>query len=256
MGPKGFGIFSVVVLEKREDDERWVKQFTKVLTGTIPKIGKESKVASRRHQHRLPVIKTDARAQCIRAGKHLITEKEWQAIAHNIEQVASNWSTGVVGTLNGSSQGLPDGLSNYGSSAQTAASAGACSGTVTANTQNCTTGGGTWYDDMREQKLSNGQTIWDFGGNVWEWVDQTVTNDYPIVNSAAAGWQACSTSGDGICGNTLTTNDQWYRGGFATIAGFIRGGNWSDGALGGAFALVLNNAPSGANSTLGFRCSR
>lgn len=204
------------------------------------------------------ITQYQARAQCIRAGKHLITEAQWQAIAHNIEQVASNWSTGSVGVLNGSSQGLPDGLSNSGSSAQTAASAGACSGSVTGNTQNCTTGGGTWYDDMREQKLSNGQTIWDFGGNVWQWVDQTNAADYPMYNSGSTGWVACSTSGDGTCGNTLTTNDEWYEGGTSGTVGFLRGGQWNDGAHDGAFALDLDNAPGNTNTgtNVGFRCSR
>jgi hypothetical protein len=171
------------------------------------------------------ITQTSARAECIRAGKHLITEKEWQAIAHNVENVGFNWNGGVAGT-NQMSDGHSDG--SPASALATAADTSPCSGTG----QTCDLS--TWDSQRRVYKLSNDQYIWDFGGNVWEWVDQTVTNDYPIVNSAAAGWQACSTSGDGICGNTRTTNDQWYRGGFATIAGFLRGGNWSFGANGGA----------------------
>ena len=53
------------MLEKREDDERWVKQFTKVLTGTIPKIGKKVRRASRRQ--RLHVIKTERLDRVYRA---------------------------------------------------------------------------------------------------------------------------------------------------------------------------------------------
>lgn len=41
-----------------------------------------------------------------------------------------------------------------------------------------------------------------------------------------------------------------------TAAGFIRGGNWSNGATDGAFTLNLNNAPSNSNTNIGFRCSR
>lgn len=41
-----------------------------------------------------------------------------------------------------------------------------------------------------------------------------------------------------------------------TAAGFIRGGNWNNGANDGAFALNLNNAPSNTNTNIGFRCSR
>gem|GEM_PF-5792113 len=39
-------------------------------------------------------------------------------------------------------------------------------------------------------------------------------------------------------------------------AGFIRGGNWNNGANDGAFTLNLNNAPSNVNTNIGFRCSR
>ncbi len=193
------------------------------------------------------ITQTSARAECIRAGKHLITEKEWQAIAHNVENVGFNWNGGVAST-NQMSDGHSD--NSPASALATAADASSCSGTG----QTCDLS--TWDSQRRVYKLSNAEYIWDFGGNVWEWVDQTVTNDYPIVNSAAAGWQACSTSGDGICGNTRTTNDQWYRGGFATIAGFIRGGGWNDGAGGGAFTLDLSLAPSDSDTYLGFRCSR
>ncbi len=41
-----------------------------------------------------------------------------------------------------------------------------------------------------------------------------------------------------------------------TAAGFIRGGNWNNGAIDGAFTLNLNNAPSNSNTNIGFRCSR
>ena len=193
------------------------------------------------------ITQTSSRAECIRAGKHLITEKEWQAIAHNVENVGFNWNGGVAGT-NQMSDGHSD--NSPASALATAADTSPCSGTG----QTCDLS--TWDSQRRVYKLSNDQYIWDLGGNVWEWVDQTVTNDYPIVNSAAAGWQVCSTSGDGICGNTRTTNDQWYRSGVSTIKGFIRGGDWSSGALVGAFALYLNVAPSDTYTLIGFRCSR
>lgn len=37
--------------------------------------------------------------------------------------------------------------------------------------------------------------------------------------------------------------------------GFIRGGNWNNGANTGAFTLNLNNAPSNTNNNIGFRCA-
>lgn len=38
--------------------------------------------------------------------------------------------------------------------------------------------------------------------------------------------------------------------------GFIRGGNWDNGANDGVFTLNLNNAPSNTNTNIGFRCAR
>jgi len=66
----------------------------------------------------------------------------------------------------------------------------------------------------------------------------------------------CSTAGDGICGNTLTTNDGWYRSGTAATRGFIRGGSWGFGAYSGAFTLALCHAPTGTSTSFGFRSAR
>jgi len=77
-----------------------------------------------------------------------------------------------------------------------------------------------------------------------------------VQNSPAAGWVACSTAGDGICGNTLTTNDQWFRGGTILTRGFIRGGYWGTGARAGAITLILSNAPTDVGTHVGFRCAR
>lgn len=41
-----------------------------------------------------------------------------------------------------------------------------------------------------------------------------------------------------------------------TVVGFIRGGNWNNGANSGLFTLNLNNAPSNVNTNIGFRCAR
>lgn len=193
------------------------------------------------------ITQYDARAQCIRAGKHLITEKEWQAIAHNVEAQGWNWNGGVAGT-NQMSDGHSD--NDPGSSLATAADSAPCSGT------NNTCDVSAWSSQRRTYKLSNGQYIWDFGGNVWEWVDQINRDNYPVNNSITANWYACATTGDGICGNTRTSNDYWYSGATTDARGFFRGGAWGDGGFSGAFALNLNTAPSYTYTALGFRCAR
>ncbi len=38
-------------------------------------------------------------------------------------------------------------------------------------------------------------------------------------------------------------------------SGFIRGGNWNNGANAGAFTLNLNNTPGNTNNNIGFRCA-
>ena len=39
--------------------------------------------------------------------------------------------------------------------------------------------GYTWNDQRRTRTLSNGSVIWDFGGNVWQWVDYNNASDKP-----------------------------------------------------------------------------
>ena len=197
------------------------------------------------------ITQYNARAECIRAGKHLITEQEWLAIAHNVEDVGWNWNGGVAGT-NQMSDGHSDGTPGNSLAADVTGDADddPCVGTG----QSCDTS--TWNTQRRTYKLSTGEYIWDFGGNVWEWVDQVNEDDYPVYNSPAAGWVACSTSGDGICGNTRTTNDQWYRGASVLTRGFLRGGYWDNGTDNGAFCLPLSNARGTSGTSIGFRCAR
>ena len=78
---------------------------------------------------------------------------------------------------------------------------------------------------------------------------------YPIKNTWSS-WTPCTTTGDGICGNTRTTNDQRLGGNTTATRAFLRGGAWNVGTLSGAFALALSAAPTSAGSYLGFRCAR
>ena len=197
------------------------------------------------------IAQYDARAACIVAGKHLITEPEWLAIAHNIENVGWNWNGGVAGT-NQMSDGHSDNVPASSLAADITGNADddPCVGTG----QTCSLT--TWDSQRRTYKFSNGEYIWDFGGNIWEWTDEVNRDEYPVLNSLTAGWQACATTGDGICGNMKTTNDNWYRGAVTTARGFVRGGGWGGGALSGAFTLDLSDAPANVSAIVGFRCAR
>lgn len=101
----------------------------------------------------------------------LISNIQWQIVARNIASVNSNWGasphSGDAGrqTLNRgyvlpSSSATPIAIPN---------TSDPCSGTE----DSCSTG---WSDYKRTHSLSNGEEIWDFSGNAWEWVDGSIDN--------------------------------------------------------------------------------
>ena len=195
------------------------------------------------------IAQYDARKACIVAGKHLITDAEWIQIAQNVEQVGWNWNGGVVGT-NYMSDGHSD---NVPASSLVADITGDPDDDPCVNTgQVCDLT--TWNTQRRTYKLSNGEYIWDFGGNVWDWVDAFTYANYPIANNWLA-WLAC-TNPDGICGNTIATNDQRYGGNTTDLRAVLRGGYWVDGTNDGGFAVNLDHVPSSTNAAVGFRCAR
>jgi len=142
-------------------------------------------------------------------------------------------------------------------------------------------------DERRTFTLSNGSVIWDMSGNVWEHVARSTNNQGDLTNAITT--PACSAGTPGSpewCqyGNSTTPyitayNDTSFN---ATTIGppnsswnssqdigqvqgtdgntwgsiFLRGGYWSLGSDGGAFALGLSTGPTYAGSTLGFRCAR
>jgi hypothetical protein len=186
----------------------------------------------------------DARGACRAAGKRLITEEDWLHIAQDVEQVGWNWSGGTPG-----SGQMSDGHSDNSPANSLAASTDddPCSGTG----QTCDTS--TWNSQRRTYRLSNGEYIWDFGGNVWNWVDAFTYDGYPYINNWS-NWAACSTP-DAICGNTLATNDQRYGGNTTALRALPRGGHWHSGTNAGAFTVSLSSVPSNTTTIVGFRCA-
>ncbi len=90
----------------------------------------------------------------------LISNPERLTIARNLEGVAQNWSSQIVGTgemARGHSDRIPARVLEI------------------TNINDFYDGTGNSSTDGREQKrtqiLSNGEIIWDFAGNVWEWID-------------------------------------------------------------------------------------
>ena len=120
--------------------------------------------------------------------------------------------------------------------------------------------------------LSNGEVLWDWSGNVWEWLygdgdDGTIGTTGGVTWRSATGWVEWNITGVngldeerpilGASSSAWTSSNGIgkYHGG-ASGNVFIRGGSWSYGVYAGAFALDLNYAPGSTGSYFGFRCAR
>ena len=108
----------------------------------------------------LKVVKEEALARCASLGRQyeLITNRDWQMTAKNLELVDSNWMGGKVG-----SKTPYIGNSDQGRSVHTSAN----------DDEGCLSTEGivcSFKDYRRTLTLSNGFVIWDFSGNVAEWI--------------------------------------------------------------------------------------
>ena len=224
-----------------------------------------------------------AKAECesLGSGFHLMTEEERLTIAHNVEFVAGNWNSSVVGTgflYSGHNDNSPS-----NSLAADTDDGNGYSGTSNSAGSN----------QRRTLNLSNGEVLWDFAGNVWEWVDAWVyanaslgfpyryhggdqgwmsynSDDgtgknaslVPSSKLPSNGWNANQGMGryydgyDILGANNNVDEGQACTSGYCAPKGvFLSGGDWSNGALTGAFALVLDGGPSYSFTSFGFRCT-
>ncbi|MFA6374095.1 MAG: hypothetical protein WCX24_00790, partial [Candidatus Paceibacterota bacterium] len=129
------------------------------------------------------ISQIDAIAACKSIGAHLINNAEWMALARDIESVGTNWTGGSVGSgiLKRGNVGITDAGSYDGADPDTGIA-----------------------DTKAQLTLSNGQTIWHLSGNVWEWVDFTITgagSQPQVVYQTPFGWQEFTAVTD--YGNTL-----------------------------------------------------
>ncbi len=208
---------------------------------------------------------TTAAAAC--TGCHLITEAEYLTIAQNVLGVASNWSTGTVGSgfiYSGHNDNVP---------------ANALDADTNDSNGYYGTGNTTGSNQRRTLTLSNGEVIWDMAGNVWEWTSGQTTGGQPgITGEATWAWKewnatpmttaSFSPSGPNPFPSYGTpAASGWNAGtngigrlysyvGDSALRGFFRGGTWGDGSYAGVLALNLNFAPGNAYSSVGFRVSR
>ncbi|WP_291516010.1 Ig-like domain-containing protein [Bdellovibrio sp. ArHS] len=188
----------------------------------------------------------------------LISNAQWQAIARNIVMVNANWSGGSVG-----SGSLNTGHSDDSPSASLAADTddnNACAGTG----QSCSSS--VWNLQRRTHVLSNGRVIWDFAGNVAEWIrDDYLSMGWNPVLPETAAWTELSTlspTNQAILGSA---NGAWNSAqGLGMVIplsngqnGVLRGGCWWNGtSLAGVFFAHLGwpNISGWEGTNIGFRC--
>jgi prepilin-type N-terminal cleavage/methylation domain-containing protein len=236
----------------------------------------------------------DAVSYCAAIGAHLITNNEWQTIAWNAESQSSNWMGGSVGGTgaNAMYSGHNDNQPQSGGVAY-ALPADPNDANGYAGTDGPTSGGGTCasgcsttqLQQKRTLTLSNGSIVWDIGGNVWDWTNDTILGkNEPTNGTPGFNWRAFSTADDGSGNGGITvwnpnggTGTQqffgpmtasWnanngigriYSDGTATnnsTYAFLRGGSWYFGSYAGVEALNLNVGPGYTYDPVGFRCAR
>lgn len=219
-----------------------------------------------------PTAVTESTRVC--TGCHLISEAEWMTIAQNVLSVASNWSGGAVG--NGYIyRGNSDGGTNY----PLPASANDSDGYYETGNNS-----GSGPQQKRTLTLSNGEIIWDFAGNAWEWTSYMTdgvtahqagmpSDSVGIGGYAIREWTALTTvgtlpvnqspSGTGLSGSTAWNSSY----GIGTVdsnangteqISFFRGGYYdSDNqqAKSGVLSLDLYT-PDFKQSHLGFRVAK
>jgi hypothetical protein len=198
----------------------------------------------------------------------LISNPEWITIARNVENVAANWTDGSVGS----------GCLMRGNVGATNACTGGDSGY---NGLGPDFGSGRSDNGTASLTLDNGEEIWDLSGNVWEWVDWDMTSTLVTVTPAnkayissegsqQSAWKEFVDLDTNIAGGDEMFPDSWqatdtslqgsdgigryYAGNNSSGGAARRGGRWSAGTRGGAFALALHGSPSDRSSGLGFRC--
>jgi hypothetical protein len=204
----------------------------------------------------LPIVDishTQAVAYCQSVGAHLITNDEYMTIVTNAANQSSNWTGGTVGT-GGLYIGNANNASEYPADANDANGyAGESNKTI--NYTN---------DERRTLTLSNGSTIWDMSGNVWEHVQRSVNDVGDLTTTmvvpsctGGGGWNWCqfpnisAWSTDVTQARAAPPNSAWSSsqdigqvytdgsGGNQGTTVFLRGVDWYNGSGAGAFTLSL-----------------
>jgi hypothetical protein len=235
------------------------------------------------------ITQAEAIAECssIHPGYHLVTAEEWASAARNVESVAGNWESGIVGTgklASGNSDGtisasaIADGFAVTGSNLL---SAGNASDPYAGTGNNSGEAWGSGKEQRRSFLLSNGESIWDLAGNAREFNDvdglgSTVsytgpgTGFFDVFSASITTFLSSITLSSGGVFNSLwmvpatagldhATNNvgQIYTLNAGQVGKIItRGANFSSSTNPGIFAADFDTNNSTTGSSAGFRCAK
>lgn len=174
-----------------------------------------------------------ASTACGAAGGRLMRESEWMALAHNLVNVDANWSGGAVDNGN-----VNAGLQGGEVSTPTAPSGVSAAGRI--------------------RVLSTGETVWDIGGNVFQWTY------HDLVGGVGGTWGAMPLAQRTAPYAEQTRGMGQY---YSVAAGYsdgstlltgsapVRGGWFNDGSMAGPFRFVGFD-PTSSFYHVGFRCTK
>ena len=179
-------------------------------------------------------------------GYHLPTIWEVQAVNRDIESVAANWTGGAVGSgmLKKGNVGIVDAGSYNGPDPDF----------------------GFGQNEKAKLVLSNGEEIWNWSGNIYEWIygdgaSGTIGSGFRSV-AAWTEWNIDDLDEERIklgpssrLWDAASNGVGRYYGGVSTNA-FRRGGYWGNTSYASVFTLLLAYSPTAADYYIGFRCAR
>lgn len=194
---------------------------------------------------------------------HLIDNNEWLTIANDIASLPENWSGGSVGSgfiFSGHNDANPD----------NALAADVSDINGYSGTGNSVSVG---VNQKRTLRLTNGEIIWDFSGNVDEWTDNVITSgNHPgrtgTTEFIELNWNDPTLELNGLDEKNLPSYSMPQASSWTTIQGlgvlyskrdanltygYIRSGSWHSSYKTGIFNLNLNATPSTVYQTIGFR---
>ncbi|HXH30845.1 MAG TPA: fibronectin type III domain-containing protein [Bacteriovoracaceae bacterium] len=192
----------------------------------------------------------------------LISNPEWMTMAHEIEKVATNWTSGVIGTgalYRGHSDSSSSGLEVFDETLPYDGTGNAASDTPSG------------FEQRRTLNLALGEVIWDLSGNVSEWVDWSLggvldsgptscaTGEYEIPLLVCGALATANYAPANPAGIVTADYDNTYNLGSVNVilgsgGAASRGGHSGSNSVAGLFNLDLTFIPSEFYTTLGFRC--